>query len=130
MGLDNGITIKFTKPLKSIPLFLKNISEYDKEDSIGEYEICYWRKCWNIRQEIKSVLNDPDNISLAELDEIYTILTDFQSKKYWNENNDSIWDYDDIKDTLRVQRKRLKQLKSFLKRNPNIKYRIYFYDSY
>lgn len=130
MGLDNGITIKFTKPLKSIPLFLKNISEYDKDDSIGEYEICYWRKCWNIRREIIAALNDHNNINFKALDEIYTILTNFQSRKYWNENHDSIWEYDEIKHTLRTQRKRLKQLKNFLKRNPDLECKIYFYDSY
>ena len=47
MGLDNGIEVKKRKDIEF------------KKDIIDEYgEVCYWRKCWNIRKDIIEINKD------------------------------------------------------------------------
>ena len=116
MGLDNGIIIK------------------NKNDTKKE-EICYWRKCWNIRRLIFDCIT-PDNkeewcsefrLSLNDLMDIYYALKSL-NKENWNDNGGSIWEWEEIKKGLKNDIKEINKLIKRMKRQPNLE--IIFYDSY
>lgn len=106
MGLDNGIMIKAKKDFvwKSK---LGNASVYEyqfmKDDTL---EVCYWRKCWGIRndiiQRLHMVSNECNNEELesADIRAIVRILEFYTDKEYWEKYADSIWEYKEIIETL------------------------------
>lgn len=127
MGLDNGIKVKdITKEdrLKygiSIP--------YNETDD----DICYWRKCWNIRSVILKILHlgeeggfykfDPEDIP-AIIKGLYNLIV---NKDEWNDN-DCIWEYKDMVPTILRNILDLDRLIFYLKDHPDAE--ILFYDSY
>ena len=112
MGLDNGIVIK-------------------NKDGTKE-EICYWRKCWNIRRLIFDCI-DPNkllfeySLSLGDLVDIYYALKTL-NKENWNENGGSIWEWEEIKKGLKRDIKELGKLIKRMKKEPELE--VIFYDSY
>lgn len=126
MGLDNGINVKATSRWEAIQeldaLFPKKYN--------GNWEVCYWRKCWNVRSDIFSVLacprviNDGEYpIQLEHIDQIIDVL-----KSYNEDNWDlSIWEFEEMKPHLKEQAKKLKKLKKLMEKYP---LSVYFYDSY
>lgn len=119
MGLDNGITIK----------------EY-KNSQEKEYEVCYWRKCWNIRFKILEILNFPHNgvdeqyefpLTLDDVVDIYYMMRSL-NKENWFEGGGSIWSWDEIKKCVKQDIKNLKKLIRRMKKDTNIT--VIFYDSY
>lgn len=127
MGLDNGIKVKgITKEdrLKygiSIP--------YNETDD----DICYWRKCWNIRSVILKILHlgeeggfhkfDPEDIP-SIIKGLYNLIV---NKDEWNDN-DCIWEYKDMVPTILRNILDLDRLIFYLKDHPDAE--ISFYDSY
>lgn len=127
MGLDNGIKVKnITKEdrLKygiSIP--------YNETDD----DICYWRKCWNIRNVIIKILHlgeeggfykfDPEDIP-AIIKGLYNLIV---NKDEWTDN-DCIWEYEDMVPTILRNILDLDRLIFYLKDHPDAE--ISFYDSY
>lgn len=127
MGLDNGIKVKsITKEdrLKygiSIP--------YNETDD----DICYWRKCWNIRSVILKILHlgeeggfykfDSEDIP-AIIKGLYNLIV---NKDEWNDN-DCIWKYKDMVPTILRNILDLDRLIFYLKDHPDAE--ISFYDSY
>lgn len=135
MGLDNGIMLKIKdkKKFGTLPPFLRH-EEWEPED---EYEVLYWRKCWNIREEVFSMLHsfhpkDGDNcvFSVAKLEEIIYHLNDCYEPKWWNEHDDSIWDFNDICKNYHYHLLNAMRLVEFLKEKDPGSYELYFYDSY
>ncbi len=129
MGLDNGIILK-EDPEKVKDYFFWSTNGFlDKET-----EICYWRKCWNIRKVIRDVLHlgDKDEFSyLLDADDIKPIIkgiTNLMSKESWEADNGSIWDFDEICETLVTNLCNLKLLQKYLEDHPDAQ--AYFYDSY
>lgn len=128
MGLDNGIILECSKEdFETIPYFEK--------DDISKYmgnELAYWRKCWGIRRAIITVLHGEDGgetpIEAEDVPALIRALKPFLSKDYWDEESDSIWEYEDHFDNTYKVLLRLEWLKDYLKKNPNVK--CYFYDSY
>lgn len=114
MGLDNGIIAK-----------TKN----------GESTICYWRKCWNIRNAIFDIIGRPApedevyeySLSLDNIVDIYYMLKHLD-KENWDENGGSIWDWDTKKKGIKRDIKELNKLIKAMKKNKIIE--VYFYDSY
>lgn len=106
MGLDNGIVIKAKKEFTwKSKLGNSSIYEYQfiKDDTL---EVCYWRKCWGIRNDIihrlHMVSNECNNEELesADIRAIVRILELYTNKEYWEQNADSIWEYKDMIETL------------------------------
>lgn len=138
MGLDNGIILVLAN--KKIPEDFPSCHEDywwvgDEKDVAknGKLDVAYWRKCWNIREAIISVLhvgNDGGEypIEAEDLPAIRRALIKFLHYDYWEEHSDSIWEYDDIVDTLLQILINLKWLEIYLKRHPEDS--AYFYDSY
>ena len=133
MGLDNGFCINHIDR-KEIPSFVKlpfeNMVNYD-----GGIDICYWRKCWGIRNDILSWLhvtekNDSHtNVDAEDIPGIIEILENYCSKEYWDDNADSIWDFSEAIDFMLIQQIiNLKWLYNYMLEHPEVT--CYFYDSY
>ena len=130
MGLDNGIIIKKInkEQINKIPDYI-NVEIYND----NKVEIAYWRKCWGIRNEILDILHMNDytytkNIDIEDIPALIKMLYNFLSENYWEENSDSIWEYEGMKEQLVQQIINLKWLYSFMKENNDIE--VEFYDSY
>lgn len=116
MGLDNGIIVR-------------------NKNTPNEEEICYWRKCWNIRNKIFKIIGKYPNedekykysLSLDNVVDIYYMLKDL-NKKNWFDGGGSIWDWEDIKKSIKGNIKALNKLIKRMKKEPNLE--VIFYDSY
>lgn len=131
MGLDNGIILKNPK-LKQIPPYVKPRFEGNTE----YFDVCYWRKCWGIRRIFLRVL-DPEHkyensckipIDAEDIPALQRALKPFFDKKYWEENAESIWEYEDYLNVLLQDWVSLCWLENYLKNNLDSE--CYFYDSY
>lgn len=129
MGLDNGICIRCEPDKKDfyVNYFIDVDGDYDNP------EICYWRKCWNVREAILNVLHaKPDQFEFKiEADDIKPIirkLLELMDKEVWDGSDESIWEFDEIKDTLVKQIANLHLLRKLFEKEPDLE--VYFYDSY
>lgn len=128
MGLDNGIILRDVNSKELVVNKLINL------DNLGNtsVEICYWRKCWGIRNAIveKLHLNDGEEskLDVEDIPVIIKILFDFYGQTEWEEDADSIWEWDEFKDTLRQQIFNLVWLYNYVLEHPNVE--VIFYDSY
>jgi hypothetical protein len=111
---------------------------YSTEDDYHSEGWCiaYWRKCWGIRGAILYVL-DPQNkksdqarhpIELEDIPAIIRALKPFLSKDYWENEAESIWEYEEYFDNMYEILIKLEWLKQNWN-NLQIK-EVYFYDSY
>ena len=135
MGLDNGIIVRKTKIDEGIrSCFWYKYWKEENKDKIKEEEICYWRKCWNIRNKIFEIIGKhPDDeeyeysLSLDNIVDIYYMLKDL-NKKNWFDGGSSIWDWEEIKKSVKRNIKKLNKLIKRMKREPDLE--VIFYDSY
>ena len=134
MGLDNGIMLKIIDKEKfgPMPAWIKREEWEDKYNF--DYEILYWRKCWNVRAVILFYLNGHQEggdfpMNLDDLEYINKTLKKLYTKKNWDERQ-SIWSWDEIKDTYTHNLKYAEKIAKWLKDKPVGSYELYFYDSY
>ena len=127
MGLDNGIVVKAAEN----ELVLNALAPYRKSLS-DEIEICYWRKCWNIRNEILNMLGKRfseewrHELTERDVDGILIIL-DSYTEENWNDSGGSIWEYAEMAESLAEQKNALMLLKRLM---CDFGVSAYFYDSY
>ena len=130
MGLDNGIVLKIIdrEEFGPIPEWFRH-EEWERED---EYEINYWRKCWNVRAEIMAYLGmDNDQCeAVMTVDDLRTVNKIVKSIYNPTDWSNSIWDWDEIKDCYLRKLAYAKRMAQFLKKRPASSYEIFFYDSY
>ena len=135
MGLDNSIQIKRNTSTNSIPELKQFELSYDNKHQF-DFEICYWRKCYNIRNMIMDVVEsarDNDNSDILTTTDIEKIIHGLQSfnSANWQENGGSIWDWDDEEYPYseKIQRdiENLKNLQTLMEKYD---LEVYFYDSY
>lgn len=128
MGLDNGIILRDVNPKELVVNKLINLDNLEDTSA----EICYWRKCWGIRNEIVGKLHFNDNeeskLDAEDIPVIIKILFDFYGQTEWEEDADSIWEWDEFKDTLRQQIFNLMWLYDYMLEHSDAK--VIFYDSY
>ena len=129
MGLDNGL---YAKGIKKLPRKIRD--NWEGIDTNGKIELAYWRKCWGIRNEILDAL-DVDRqgggtylVSREKLKEVIDVLKKFTNKEYWEDNADSIWEYDEFKDNQKQNIKQLRWIYGHMKWHPDVQ--LFFYDSY
>ena len=134
MGLDNGIMLKIIDKEKfgPMPAWIKREEWEDKYNY--DYEILYWRKCWNVRAVILSYLEADDDeyewtLSLMDLQDICKILKKLYTKSNWDESQ-SIWSWDEVKNTYKSNLKYAEKVAKWLRDKPEGSYELYFYDSY
>lgn len=135
MGLDNSIQIKRNTSTNSIPELKQFELAYDNKHQF-DFEVCYWRKCYNIRNMIMDVVEsarDNDNSDILTTTDIEKIIHGLQSfnSANWQENGGSIWDWDDEEYPYseKIQRdiENLKNLQTLMEKYD---LEVYFYDSY
>ena len=130
MGLDNGIIIKANKEIKA-PFWVK--LDFFNNLNRTRAEVCYWRKCWGIRNLIIDELNNGDEdffeyrLSVSDIHNIRRVLKYFNNRKRWTRFGQSIWDWDEIKWKLVYQQINLYWLAQYMEKN---EVEVYFYDSY
>lgn len=138
IGLDNGLTLHTKKPV-NFPAEIDNYTwEFSAENYAFSYhyELCYWRKCWNIRREIGHALHAQDMeyvakawLTIADVKNIWRAIQQLYSKRAW-ESGESIWTWSEIKDHLTRDLLILEWLISFMRQHEENEYMVEFYDSY
>ena len=135
MGLDNGIIMKKVnqKLLKDIPKELK-YTVYHNTDGTNDIELCYWRKCWNIRDAFSNAADVWGECVDFEIDADMALvlaetLQPFLKEDYYNEYEpESIWTYEEALDNNMSAYANLLWLHQYLQKHPEIK--VEFYDSW
>lgn len=134
MGLDNGIMLKIVdkETFGPMPAWIKREDWEDKYNF--DYEVLYWRKCWNVRAVILFYLNGHQEggdfpMQLEDLLYINKTLKKLYTKKNWDERQ-SIWSWEDIKESYPENLKYAEKVAEWLKTKPEGSYQLYFYDSY
>lgn len=133
MGLDNGLCVgNYPEEFK------KNAPEgfFMFNNETKSIEFAYWRKCWNLRNEIMELLpEDPQensycfDVSLPTLREIRTICIKYLDPEYYAaHSSDMFWDYDEIINILSQIVKNIVYVIDSWEKYPDIA--VCFYDSY
>lgn len=134
MGLDNGVIVRSThRKLTRAMLPEELVYPWDEKFDQDGIEILYWRKNWGLRNIVVDTFpNDDDYLFLIETPqqvfELIKIIVSFMNKEKWEEDGDSIWDYDEILPILQQNIINLALAAAFMKNNPDIY--LVFYDSY
>lgn len=128
MGLDNGFICKNIKR-DEIPSYVRLPWDCRDED----VEIAYFRKCWGIRGEIIRLLHVKDDeykipVEKEDIIPIVKILMKYLDREYYDENADSIWEYDEYKENIQHSIINLMWLRVYMETHPDVT--CYFYDSY
>lgn len=137
MGLDNGIVLKAKEDIE-VPTFLEvRQANYPYEPIAAipagkSEEICYWRKCWGIRNEIMWDIGLDEDVYCCELtsddvENIIIILEKYIRKDYYDEHHRSIWEWKRIVPSLMRQAEILSWANELLEED---KIELEFYDSY
>ena len=135
MGLDNGIRL-YTKHeinFNEEPHYIGKFVNIFRA-GVYEYDICYWRKCWDVRERIINILNVGQGGGAYEIDTpeqviaIREALIDFlRQPEEWR---DSIWEINEMLDTLGQQIINLTWLVDYMTKHRNEYVVVEFYDSY
>ena len=131
MGLDNGLCIRRNEASMSIYDKLKCFESKSAKEYQWDFEVCYWRKCWNIRNLIFGCIGSCENdgevpIKREDIPNIIEILKSLNSKNCYDYGS-SIWEYEDQKPHIKRQ---IKNLKKVYKLMGKYDLEVYFYDSY
>ena len=107
---------------------------FDFRGEDNTIELIYFRKCWGIRGKILAKLHcveDNDSETPVEAEDILPIvkiLMKYLDKEYYENNSDSIWEYNEYKDNIQQSIINLMWLKMYMESHPEVT--AYFYDSY
>lgn len=134
MGLDNGIMAENVTHPKAIDILAKwHYPRYNRENV---YEICYWRKCWNVREAILDICcerspNDWErDLDISEVCAIRGYLESLNEKIWDSESlyGGSIWEWEEHEPQNQMHIEALTDLIEAMQYDPDM--RVYFYDSY
>lgn len=134
MGLDNGIEVKRTEFTNSLPWLRSLEGSWDKEHKY-DFEVCYWRKCWNVRRIVLDICEEDSpndfefELTLDQLVQIRDTLKQFNAKNWDNSYGNSIWTWKEHKRSNRRHITRLNKLIKLKKKYGDL-IEVYFYDSY
>ena len=128
MGLDNEVVIK------------KNDKTVGIEDKLGalfeehrnEYSVAYYRKCYNIRNEILYIINhrfDEEYEYTLDVECVEQIIEYLQSltADTWNDSGSSIWEWEEMEDNIQQDIESLSALAELMQ---EYDLDVVFYDSY
>ena len=131
MGLDNGLVCKNIKR-EDVPTWVR--LPWGCDESSEDCELIYFRKYWGIRGEILSKLHcrkDNDSQTPVESEDIIPIvkiLMKYLDKEYYDDNADSIWEYEEAHEHIQDSIINLMWLKMYMESHPEVT--CYFYDSW
>lgn len=128
MGLDNGIVIKNNCKTADIEYKLSGMFEGNS----AEYSVTYWRKCYNIRNEILYIINhryDEEYEFALDVEDVEQIIEFLESLSAdtWNDSGDSIWDWHEMEDQINQDIESLVMLVDIMNEHD---IDVVFYDSY
>lgn len=132
MGFDNGIMIKRSELTDTIP-WIKKLENNEDKNGQYDFEVCYWRKCQNIRSLILfdalAAFFDSAHEIILSLDDLYAIRAELRglNKRAWGDDQPQTWE--EHKCTNKLHIKRLNKLIK-LKKKYRDKIEIYFYDNF
>lgn len=130
MGLDNGISIRRNEKSMSIYDKLKRFEDdWDKEHRY-DFELAYWRKCWNVRDMIADSIGGIYDNSKTFINRENLIAIIFALKSLNAENWDedySIWTWEEQEPHIKRYIENLEYLYQLM---GEYDLDIYFYDSY
>lgn len=145
MGLDNGIVLRVKgkidpeERILSIPGIEKDDWYEENHPGFSQYDICYWRKCWNIRDILFVNCNDAKgkddygtySLTIDELEAIRhsLYLTICEGPDAWNDGDQSIWDFKEAMNFLPWDLVRISALIDYMEKNGG-RCEAFFYDSY
>ena len=131
MGLDNSIEIKRTPYTDSISELRQFNLDWDNKHEY-DFSVCYWRKCWNIRNGILDILGDRFSdqwrfhLNTENIDKIIAFLKSL-NKHNWNDDGGSICTWEEYKNHIKDDIKKLKMLRKLMKKYD---LKVVFIDSY
>lgn len=131
LGLDNGFEIKNIKK-NDVPSWIK--LPWGWHDDRERQEIAYFRKYWGLRGEILAKLHCMENnnsgtqVDAEDIIPLIKILMKYLDKEYYEDNANSIWEYDEAKDNIQQSIINLIWLKMYMEAHPEVE--CYFYDSW
>lgn len=135
MGLDNGIQVRRTHATNKIEELKVFNQSYDKELKY-DFEVVYYRKCWNVRNDILYIIGKrwTDEwefpLTVENIDQIIALLQSYNAEN-WEESGGSIWEWDDGEWSYseKIQRD-IEKLQLLRKLMDKYDMEVYFYDSY
>lgn len=141
MGLDNGFWVKSNRrqlcknDLPSGIIYTFD-DEYSSDETVKHerIDIIYWRKNWGLRNAIIDYFDGENSSGVYEIDtpeqidSIVEIIFHFLDRDVWDEEGDSIWDFEHMKSTLHNDIVNLLLIKEWMKIHKDIY--VEFYDSY
>ena len=107
---------------------------FDRDYDEGFPEINYHRKDWGLRNAIIDYFGGENRICEYEIEtssqvfDIIRITVSFMDKEKWENEGESIWDYDEVLPRLQQDIINLAIMAAFMKNNPDVY--LVFYDSY
>ena len=132
IGLDNGVEVKRNEHTNNIPELKRFEYSWDKEYEY-DFSICYWRKCWGLRNDVLWLLrkrwDEECRVDLTQenIDQIIELLKSYNSENW----EDSIWEWDDEEYPYSEKIKRdIENLKELRELMDKYDLEVYFYDSY
>ena len=135
MGLDNGICVRrneYTNNIKELRCFEES---WDREHEY-DFEVVYFRKCYNVRHMIMSSIKctydgcESEPLTIEHIEKIVQGLKSFNARN-WQDDGGSIWDWDDEDWPYSKKIKQdIKNLKYLMKLMKKYDLEVYFYDSY
>lgn len=135
MGLDNSIVVKRNEYTNNIPELQRFRQNWDDKNEY-DFSIVYYRKCWNIRNDILQLLGKPYpeewklNLTKDNVDQIIKLLQSYNSKNF-TDGGSCIWDWDDEEYPYSEQiQEDIEELKTLRELMDKYNLEVYFYDSY
>lgn len=133
MGLDNGVNIRRnekTNKIKKLEVFSET---WDKELQY-DFSVCYYRKAWNIRNDLFRIGigydEDEYPMTTQDVEKMINLLKSYNSENFEN-GGYCIWDFDDEEYPYSKKIKQdIKNLKKLKKLMGKYDLEVYFYDSY
>ena len=137
MGLDNGIVVEGVPKEKIDNKYV--IFKDELEEDSPSFHICYWRKCWNIRNLILDCINIDERESddcdfilkkheLIGIIDVLAYFSELSEEEYELYYANDIWGYDIMISKTKTDIDALMWLVDLYDECPNIK--VIFYDSY
>lgn len=130
MGLDNGIVCRLRPGYHFGPMAGRTFRDTDIEGA----HVCYWRKCWNVRNDIfclietkRDSLGGEYDLTYSDVVSIRKLIFSYLRRSNWDENN-SIWTHAEIRPHIFRGWLALGILLYYMRRGAVE--RVYFYDSF
>lgn len=136
MGLDNGIQVKRTAETNKIEELNVFNEDYDKELKY-DFSVTYWRKCWNIRNDIFGLGIGYDesyytNLTKENIEQIIELLESYNDDN-WYDGGFCIWEFTSDEEGWSYSehiKQDIESLKLLRQLMDKYELEVYFYDSY